>query len=162
MKPFYFYFILILLFGSCQKSKHTEPLQKTVYFDTYGKVQLGLIKSGLVDTAFWENHMQDSLIYFKIKFKELEPKVLVVKTDLVANRMPFLVKYNKISEQNSVLEIVQQFNTVYSDSIILSTNSKNKTIEVKEIYKVVYPHNFPPEVRSVPVRFSNDTLDIRD
>lgn len=159
MKFYYLAFFLVIVLVSCQKQIVHEPLSRTVYFQSFGKVQLGLSSDLSVDSTMWKGREKDSVAFFTIQLEGLKPNPLVVKTSLVATKIPFLIKYTQLSAQTSALEVVQQFNTVYSDSIILEKND-SKTFKILKAYKVQYPHNYSPIVNALDFKIKNDTLDL--
>ncbi|UZT98526.1 hypothetical protein ODZ84_02855 [Chryseobacterium fluminis] len=161
--------LAILLFNGCkkqneysiQKQEVKKPLVFNVQFQKFENMQLAYNeKKILVDSAIWKDHLQDNIVYFKINFENLKKEAVILKTTLAASKIPIFLKYRKGAEDKVILEIVQQANTVYSDSIILKND---KTIDfpiVENAYRIGYQHTGIDEICQLKVNQHHDTIDI--
>lgn len=164
-----------MVFGACvqkknqvinveykQEVKPQLPLAFAVTFDDYGEKQLGYDEvNGRVDMQLWEEHSHDSIVYFNITLNNQDKRKIVFKTALVATRIPFVLLYKKGDKQcKSTLEVVQQFNTVHKDSLILNICEANETSFIQKAYHVNYAKNVPPDIEELSVKQYNDTIEV--
>lgn len=161
--------LAIVLFNGCkkqneysiQKQEVKKPLVFNVQFQKFENMQLAYNeKKILVDSAIWKDHLQDSIIYFKINFENLKKEAVILKTALAASKIPIFLKYRKGAEDKVILEIVQQANTVYSDSIILKNDKTNDFPTVENAYRIGYQHTGVDEICQLKVNQYHDTIDI--
>jgi len=156
------------LFIGCKENKEQiiqkqrgEPLVFNVNFKTFENIKLAHDeKKMMIDSAIWNDHLQDSIVYFKINFENLKKEPLILKTSLIASKIPFFLKYSKGTEDKVILEIVQQLNTIYSDSIILTNDKISDFPVVKNAYRIGYQHSGVDEVCQLKVNQHHDTIDI--
>lgn len=161
--------LAIVLFNGCkkqneysiQKQEVKKPLVFNVQFQKFENMQLAYNeKKILVDSAIWKDHLQDSIVYFKINFENLKKEAVILKTTLGASKIPIFLKYRKGAEDKVILEIVQQANTVYSDSIILKNDKTNDFPIVENAYRIGYQHTGVDEICQLKVNQHHDTIDI--
>jgi len=155
--------ILSLLTGCKKQEKHLiekqdvkKPLVFNVDFKNFGEYQIK------INNEKWKNHEKDSIIYFDVLLANLKSKRLKIKTSAASYNIPILLKYSKAQEDLAILEIVQQFNTVYSDSIILKNDKISDFPVVKNAYRIGYQHSGVDEICQLKVNQHHDTIDISD
>ncbi|AZA47622.1 hypothetical protein EG346_05210 [Chryseobacterium carnipullorum] len=139
---------------SIEKQEVKEPLVFKVDFKNYGEYQIKMNKEK------WRNHEKDSIIYFDVLLANLKNERLKIKTSTVSSSIPILLKYSKAQEDLAILEIVQQFNTVYSDSIILRNDKISDFPIVENTYRIGYQHNGVDEICQLKVDQHHDTINI--
>ncbi len=149
------------LFIGCKESKEQiiqkqreKPLVFKVSFKDFGNYQIN------IDKDKWKDHEKDSIIYFDVLLANLKSERLKIKTSAVSYNIPILLKYSKPQGDVPILEIVQQFNTIYSDSIILTNNKIGDFPVVKNAYRIGYQHSGVDEVCQLKVNQHHDTIDI--
>jgi hypothetical protein len=156
--------MLLLLIGCKENKTHQtqkqevikKPLVFNVEFKTFGETELAYNQEKKqIDESVWKNHYQDSVVYFNIN---LERKIIVLKTQLVATKIPFLLKYNEGKESGLILEVVQQFNTIYSDSIIFKKGVDSLIVD--QAFRIDYQHNGNNNIHRLQVNQHHDTIDI--
>lgn len=160
--------IILLLIGCEKQKEHSierqevkKPLVFNAQFQTFKNIQLAYNEKNMqVDSDVWANHINDSIVYFNIDLENLKKEPLILKTKLVSTKIPFLLKYHKGKGNSVILEIVQQFNTVYSDSIIFNVNKNVDIIGVDQAFRIGYQHNGTDEICQLKVNHHQDTIDI--
>jgi hypothetical protein len=157
-------FLSLLLFG-CVKNekqkKRTKPLTLDINFKEFGFTTLAYDEKKMeIDTAFWKYHEIDSTILFKINLKNITEKSFYIRTHLVANNIPFLIKYTD-KDDKIILEIIQQFNTVCSDSLIFEKNNlkthTNSPI-LNKGFNICYEHDGMHIINKIAPIYNNDTI----
>lgn len=158
-----FLLVVLSLFMGCKENKEQliqkqrgKPLVFKVDFKSFGEYQIK------INNEQWKNHEKDSVIYFDILLANLKSERLKIKTSTVSNNIPILLTYSKAQEDLAILEIVQQFNTVYSDSIILKNDKISDFPVVKNAYRIGYQHSGVDEICQLKVLQHHDTIDISD
>ncbi|HEX8576710.1 MAG TPA: hypothetical protein VF677_10505 [Flavobacterium sp.] len=143
-----------------KKNMKVSPLVFNVIFENFGKKSLAINdEETKVDSLIWADHKNDSIIYFKTYLKNIYKKPFVLKTGLVATRIPFLLKYSQQKNNTVTLVVVHQFNTIYADSLVFKKNG-NGYYKIKEAYTIGYYHNGVVETSRLHPIYKNDTLDI--
>lgn len=166
-----FLFCILSLFLSLQsfnKNKflriNKEPLMFEISFKDFGNVKLAFDEKKMeIDTIVWKNHEKDNVVLFKINLENLNKKSFYVRTHLVGNKMPFLIKYSKGKKDQIVLEIVQLLNTVYSDSLIFKKSSLQnfvKTPILNQVFNVGYQKSGIKTICKFKPKYKKDTIDI--
>jgi len=157
-----FYLLIVICKGSdsttiiINKNIKINPLVFNVVFEDFGERRLAFNSEKIeIDSLIWTNHENDSVVYYKIFLNNIEKRAFVLKTKLVATKIPFLLRYSQQKNNEIVLEVIQQFNTVWKDSLIFSKNGN-----YKEVYKIGYYHNGVNETTRLHPIYKNDTLDI--
>jgi hypothetical protein len=175
MDPFrkmykYAYVMLGLVIVSCNQGKNIkeasldvkEPLMFSVVFDDFGEKQFAFDKDSIkVDSVLWANHAGDSVVYYDIMLNNLGKKHFVFKTGLVASNIPFLIRYSKGKEECiATIEVIQQFNTIHQDSIVINQCEIDSSTFINSVYHVNYSKNVTPQVDKLVVRQYRDTVDV--
>ncbi|MBB6370064.1 hypothetical protein [Chryseobacterium shigense] len=138
------------------KNIKPSPLIFNVVYEDFGEKRLAFNPEKIeIDSLIWANHENDSIVYYKICLKNIEKRPFVLKTKLVATKIPFLLRYSQQKNNEIILEVIQQFNTVWKDSLIFSKNGN-----YKEVYRIGYYHNGVNEASRLHPIYKNDTLDI--
>ena len=144
-----------------EKQEVKKPLVFNVKFNAFKNIKLAFDEEKmLIDSTIWENNLQDSIVYFKINFENLKKQPIILKTRLIATRIPFLLRYSEGKDNKIVLEVVQQFNKIYSDSIIFRKDNIADFPVVEQAFRVGYQHNDIDEICQVQVKQTQDTIDI--
>lgn len=155
------FFIFILLIGCKENKKQTiqkKEVEKSLVFkidlQNYGVYDIGKY------TKKWENSEKGNVLYFDVFFKKLKKERIKIKTNAVATNMPIIIKYSKGKENKEILEIVQQFNTIYSDSIIFRKENIADFPVVDQAFRIGYQHNGTDVICQLKVNQHHDTIDI--
>jgi hypothetical protein len=165
-----FIFILILILCISMLPPKTQKTNKNIIFDIkfneYGTLQLGVLKNKIdIDTLIWKKHEQDSIVYFNVSLNNLNIKPFIIKTKLIASKIPFFIEYKKIKlnhrKDNYInLNIVHQFNTICTDSIILINDSKVQYPHIEKVFRVCYQKFGKNSTSKIPIHWNKDTLDL--
>jgi hypothetical protein len=125
-----------------------------------------------VDVKDWKNNLYDTVAYFHISLKNLKKEPFVIKIDLIATNIPFLIEYRKVKKKSKFinkdgigeeyinLNINQQFNTIYVDSLILRVNAKTDYPHLIQVFQVGYQKVGGQSLCELPFEWRSDTLDI--
>ncbi|MFA7449104.1 MAG: hypothetical protein WCY77_11760 [Weeksellaceae bacterium] len=147
------------------------PLEFNTVFETYGNKTLAFNKqTTTVDILTWKNHETDSIAYFNINLQNLKKESFVIKTSLVATKIPFLIKYQKLKKVEEYadgtkreyinLNIVHQFNTVYIDSMIFKLYDNADFPALEQAFRVSYQKVGGRSICQLPTYKNYDTIDI--
>jgi hypothetical protein len=137
-----------------------NPLVFNVIFEGFGEKSLAYNdEKRQVDSLVWANHKNDRIVYFKIFLKNIYKKPFVLKTGLVATRIPFLLQYSQQKNNAVTLVVVHQFNTIWIDSLVFKKN-RNGYYKIKKGYRIGHSHNGVDETSRLYPVYKNDTLDI--
>lgn len=167
------FFLLLII---CCKEKQPEkpvniptkqqPLSFTINFKDFGDHQIN------ISDIDWKNHSKDSIVYFKINFENLKKEPITIKTSLVSPNIPFIVQYNKLNKVDEYtdgnkmeyfnLNIVQQFNTIYNDSIIFKTSKNIEIPFVDQAFRIGYHHIGVDEICQIQPKSGERTIDLYD
>jgi len=115
-----------------------------------------------IDSTVWKSHERDSIALLKINLKNITKKAFYVKTHLVANNIPFLIKYHD-GKGKIILEIIQQYNIVYSDSLIFEKSnlkSFTKSPTLNQSFNIGYQHDGVNSIKQITPIYKSDTIDI--
>ena len=177
----FFTLVLLIAISSCyeynnDKSKkvivsiNNDPLIFDVTFKTFGEIQLGYdIKERTIDTTLWQNHQQDTVVFFTITLNNIGKESFVIKTSLVATKIPFLIQYKKTKKyslfssekyESYNLNIIQQFNTIHYDSIIIINKSNLEYVYAKQAFFISQNKDGTESICQLPIHQINDTIDI--
>lgn len=139
-----------------------SPLIFNVVFDDYGEKEFAFDKENIrVDSVLWANHAGDRVVYYDIMLNSLGKKHFVFKTGLVATNIPFLIRYSKGKEECiATIEVIQQFNTIHQDSIVINQCEVDSSAFINGVYHVNYAKNVTPQVDKLVVRQYQDTVDV--
>lgn len=149
--------------------KHiSSPLSFTLDFDDYGSKTLAYNRETIsIDSVIWKNHEKDSILYINVNLKNLKIEPFVIKTSLVATKIPFLIQYQEMkkTEKNTDgvyinLNIVQQFNTIYSDSLVFKLYEIGNSPAIEQAFRLGYQKNGTITICALPVFQKRDTIDI--
>ncbi|MFP3591828.1 hypothetical protein [Chryseobacterium sp. SIMBA_038] len=150
--------ILLIMFSifSCKENHkidhHRDNLNFKIEFNDFGKRQINITKDN------WDKHKANDFLYFDILLKNANKKKVIIKTKKVANNIPLLINYTKNKNNVISLEIIQQFNTVYSDSIVFK--GSNESLKINNAFRIGHQHNGTDEVCPLTIIEKADTLDI--
>ncbi|MDR6158705.1 hypothetical protein QF023_002221 [Chryseobacterium sp. SLBN-27] len=147
-----------------EKQEVKKPLVFEVNFKDFGDYQIDFDKSN------WKSHEKDSIVYFKFNLYNIKKESFVIKTSLISPNIPFLIRYKKLDKvekftdgtKNEYLNINinQQFNTIYNDSLILKDIASADFPIVEQSFKIGYQHIGVDEICQLEVNQYQDTIDI--
>lgn len=157
--------------GNREKDTNHSPLVFNVVFETYGNKTLAYNKETIsVDTLTWKNNEYDTVAYFNIELQNLKKEPFVIKTSLLATEIPFLIEYQKLKKVEEYtngtkreyvnLNIVHQFNTVYTDSIIFKLADNADLPVLEQAFRVGYQKVGGRSLCELPAIWQRDTLDL--
>ena len=134
-----------------ERDNNHKALNFDINFETYGSKRLAYNKKTIsIDSLIWKNRSinKDSIVYFNINLKNLKKEPFVIKTDLVATNIPFLIEYRKIKKESIFfdgtklvhinLNIVQQFNTIYVDSLVFKIVPNSDFPYLEQAFNIGY------------------------
>lgn len=147
-----------------QKQEIVKPLTFNVELKFFGRFE---INTKPID---WKNHETDSIIFFYFTFPNIKKEPVVIKTSLVSTRIPFLVEYEKSERVEKftydkpieyyTINLIQQFNTIYNDSIIFKASNSIDILAVDQAFRIGYHHIGVDEICQLKVNQRYDTIDI--
>lgn len=172
----YYFFIFSFLILGCKDSKNnfkTNSLSKNKNIkETSLELKVELLDYGTyeVDVKDWKTHLYDTVTYFKINLRNIKKEPFVIKTSLVATNIPFVIEYQKISKVDKYrdgtkieyfnLNILQQFNIVYNDSIIFKIDNIADFPIADQVFRIGYQKIGGRSLCELPFEWKSDTLDI--
>lgn len=147
-----------------EKQEVIKPLVFEVNFKDFGDYQIDFDKNK------WKNHERDSIVYFNFNLQNTKKESFIIKTSLVSPNIPFLIRYKKLDKvekftdgkKNEYLNIniIQQFNTIYNDSLIFKNIASADFPIVDQSFRIGYQHIGVDEICQLKVNQHQDTIDI--
>jgi hypothetical protein len=167
-------YICLILFFSCKDSKKEDliiknvsvanslkkiesnkrPLSFYIEYSNFYDIKIPY------DSINWEEIETDSLITIKLSFKKVLKKDYIIKTRLIATNIPFIFKIKKEKNKDITFMIIQQHNTVLSDSLVFKL--ENKKYFFDKAFSTQYTHQDIDFICKLEVKQKDSLIELID